>query len=423
MTGVSSIGLYLPRQRVSGASGQRSVAYADEDAFTMAVEAAHRCLEEVEPLTFGGLFFASVTSPYRESQLSSAIATACDLPRDIVTADFTGSVRSGLAALTAAVRAVEAGVRKVLVVTADCRRAHSGDGAVAVVVDAKARLCRFLAAAAVAEDFMFQVVESDTGDARRSLRDTAEVVERVINEYGVGADQLAALAVGGVGDEVASRLADLVGVDAERHLAIGHRGAVGSLGSPEPLLGLAGALERAAPGDRIVVAANGQGAEAVLFEATDAVGMGLCRPPLADAVQQIEAEAAGAAAPLVGPSVWDPPRGAGEATSVLRSLQRSTRLYGTRCPSCGGVQFPEAQECGACGTREGLEPAKLAKRGCVVEIDVAGGRVTVELEGGGRIDLEPTDGRPAAVAAPVQLTFRRAAPTAPTRYAWKVRLA
>ena len=35
------------------------------------------------------------------------VATACDLPREILTADFGGSVRAGVSALSAAVRAVQ----------------------------------------------------------------------------------------------------------------------------------------------------------------------------------------------------------------------------------------------------------------------------------------------------------------------------
>ncbi len=423
MTGLSSIGLYLPRQCAPGAGGEHRSAHSDEDALTMAVEAAHRCLEEVEPLTFGGLFFASVTSPYRATQLASAIATACDLPRDIVTADFTGSARAGLAALSAGVRAVEGGVRKVLVVAADRECDACSDGAVAVVVDSKARLCRFQAAAAVAEDLTFQGAPTDD-DGRRTLRDLAEVIERVINEHGVGADQLAALAVGGADDDVLARLADLVGVDATRHLIRSHVTAVAALGTPQPLFELAAALERAAAGDRIVVAANAEGAEALLFEAADGAGPNACRPGLLELMKRGSASGEPLAA-LEGPRVWDDGSVPEPSVTIdLRALQQATRFYGTRCAACGGVEFPETTTCRSCGTREGLEPAKLAKQGRVVAQDVESAHASVELEDGAQVDLEVTDGAPSGLSAgaAVRLTFRRAGPNLPPRYAWKTRL-
>lgn len=419
MAGVSSIGAYLPRDAVAEGESVRRAANADEDTLTLAVEAAHRCLDEVEPLTFGGLFFASMTSPFHETPLSSVIATACDLPRDIVTADFSGSTRSGLAALTAAVRAVEGGVRRVLVVSADCRRDSGSDGAVAAVVDAKGRLCRFLASAAVAEDFGFQS-PTIPKDANRPLRDLAEVVERVINEYGVGPDELSALAAGGAPADVLVRLAELAGLDPARHLVTAHALDAGVLGSPEPLFRLAAALERTKPGERIIVVANGQGAEASLFEAGEAAGTDL-------GLRAVVARrtAVDRSIDRIGPRTWDREDGPARAEAAdTEAIARNTRLYGTRCAACGGVQFPESDVCDACGTREGLEPAKLGKRGRMSRVDAATNRAVIDLESGGRIELDVTDASTTEMSdgAPARVTFRRASLTAPERYIWKARL-
>lgn len=419
MAGLSSIGAYLARHAVAEGGGVRRAANADEDTLTLAVEAAHRCLDDVEPLTFGGLFFASMTSPFRETPLSSVIATACDLPRDIVTADFAGSTRAGLAALTAAVRAVEGGVRRILVVAADCRRDSGSDGAVAAVVDAKGRLCRFLASAAVAEDFGFQS-PAIPNDANRPLRDLAEVVERVINEYGVGPDELAALAASGAPTEVLVRLTELAGLDPEHHLVTAHEREVGALGSPEPLFRLAAALERTQPGERILVVANGQGAEASLFEAGEAAGTDLGLREVVERRTTVDASI-----DPIGSPIWDragePER---DAAVDLAAIARNTRLYGTRCAACGGVQFPESDVCAACGTREGLEPAKLGKRGRTATVDAATNRAVIDLESGGRIELGVTDGSATEMSdgARARITLRRAPLTAPERYVWKARL-
>ena len=87
MVGISSIGVYIPRSRLDRSliakawggkqpPGDKAVAHHDEDALTLGVAAAHRCLEDFDPLEIDGLFFASTSSPYREKQVASVVATA-----------------------------------------------------------------------------------------------------------------------------------------------------------------------------------------------------------------------------------------------------------------------------------------------------------------------------------------------------------
>lgn len=412
--GLSAIGVYVPRGRDVGETGTRAVAAADEDTFTLAVEAVHRCLEEVEPLTVGGLFFASISAPSARTQVASAVATVCDLPRDIVAADFTGSARAGLAALVAASRAVAGGVRKVIVVASDRDGAACADGAVAAVVDGKATLARFLASAAVAETFGFQGNRREDSD-RQPLRDLAEVVERALNEYGLGADQLSALAVAGLDDRAAARLGSLVGLDPERQLVRDHVARIGSLGCAEPFVQLGAAIERAAAGDRVVVAAAGQGAEAMLLEATGAEGA--CRPPIGDAT-------GGGARAVAGMPLareWDLPHE--RPASLSRAdCERGTRLYGIRCAACGAVEYPAADACGACGATSGIEPAKIGKLGRGVATG-ADGALVVEVDAGGRLTVPVAVGGSAAdsIDQAVRLVLRRGTDSAPLRYVWKAR--
>src|SRR5262249_14524371 len=79
-------------------AGSRTVAAIDEDALTMAVDAALACVGDADPAGFDGLYFASTSAPYLEKQVASAVATAIDLPRDATVADLGGSVRARLAA-------------------------------------------------------------------------------------------------------------------------------------------------------------------------------------------------------------------------------------------------------------------------------------------------------------------------------------
>ncbi|HZR82207.1 MAG TPA: OB-fold domain-containing protein [Candidatus Binatia bacterium] len=450
MVGISSIAVYVPRSRLDRGliakawgrkqpPGEKAVAHYDEDALTMAVAAAHRCFADVDPSTIDGLFFASTSSPYREKQVASVVATACDLPRAILTADFTGSVRAGLSAVSAAIRAVQSGAaRRVLVAVADSRPAEPegdleglfGDAAAAVVIDGKARLARFEGAAAVAEEFTSQW-RTDRGDAVQAqdarfalthgyLRDMAEVIERVMNEGGVGTDQLAALAAGHPDARAAQDLAKAVGIDAKVQLVPSLVGSIGITGSPDPLLLLAAALERGKPGDRIVAAAFGEGAEALLFTAGEGAGAGACRPALADAVAS--------KLPLSSYEQYLKYRrvlGQDETpvelvSNVLehRELQQDARLYGSRCSGCGMVQYPMARVCLACKKRESLEPVKLKKSGKIftytvdhlaANLEHPMGMAVVDLDGGGRVYVQMTDSAPEEVqiGAPVELTFRR----------------
>jgi hydroxymethylglutaryl-CoA synthase len=465
MVGISSIGVYVPRSRLDRSliakawgkkqpPGEKAVAHHDEDALTMAVAAAHRCLEENEPSTIDGLFFASTSSPYREKQVASVIATACDLPREILTADFTGSIRAGVGAVAAAIRAVQSGAaRRVLVAVADCRPAEPegdleglfGDAAVALVIDGKARLAGFEGAASVAEEFTSHW-RTDAGgavqtqDARFALthgylRDMPEVIERVMNEAGVGTADLAALAAAHPDARAAQDLAKAVGIDAKAQLVPSLVGSIGIAGSPDALLLLAAALEKATPGDRIAVAAFGEGAEALLFTAGEGAGAGAVQPSLAAAIES--------KLPLPSYEKYLKFRrilGQDETpveliSNVLehRELKQDVRLYGSRCSACGMVQYPMARVCLACKKREDLEPVKLKKRGKIftytvdhlaANLDHPMGMAVVDLDGGGRVYVQTTDCTPEEVqiGAPVELTFRRLhAGGENYNYYWKAR--
>jgi 3-hydroxy-3-methylglutaryl CoA synthase len=133
MTGITAYGAYVPLWRMrrdlisEGLTGERAVANFDEDSVTMAVAAADNCLADVDRQSIDGLFFASTTSPYKEKLVSTVIAAALDLPKEILTADFTNSLRSGTIAIKSAIDSVSAGsAKQVLVVASDCRASGIG---------------------------------------------------------------------------------------------------------------------------------------------------------------------------------------------------------------------------------------------------------------------------------------------------------
>ena len=149
MIGITSYGAYVPLWRLSrdaiakGAKGEKAFCHFDEDAITMAVAAVTDCLQGVEREKVDGLIFASTNSPYKEKQAASIVAAGADLRRDIVTADFAGSLKAGTTGLKFACDAVKAGSAKQMMVTAADRRQGAplsaydqdlGDGAAALMV-------------------------------------------------------------------------------------------------------------------------------------------------------------------------------------------------------------------------------------------------------------------------------------------------
>ena len=154
MIGILSYGAYVPMWRINrdeiadaagtpSMRGERAVASWDEDSLTMAVEAGLDCLAGLNPKEVDALYFATTSSPFKEKQASSIIASALDLRKDAVSFDITGSLKAGTSAIKVALDAVKARTaKKVLVTVADCKSAAprseleqiSGDGAAALLI-------------------------------------------------------------------------------------------------------------------------------------------------------------------------------------------------------------------------------------------------------------------------------------------------
>src|SRR5262249_37025359 len=168
MIGITHLAPYLPRHRLDRAlmaqawagraSGTRTCAGIDEDALTLAVDAALALGDGMDPVA-DALFLATTSSPYAEKQLAAVVATALDLPRAVAVADFGGSTRAGMAALRAAFDGVRAGgLGRALVVAADTRLAEPGgelepvlgDGACAAMVGTTGVVAELVGMASVA---------------------------------------------------------------------------------------------------------------------------------------------------------------------------------------------------------------------------------------------------------------------------------
>jgi len=462
MVGIVSIAPYFPRRRLDrshiaaawggrAGTGQRTVAAVDEDALTMAVDATLALIGSGDPARFDMLHFASTSAPYLEKQVAAVVATACDLPRQVAVADFGGSLRAGVSALRLALDAVSAGTsRGAVVVAADVRQAEPGsdlepqlgDGACAVAVGREGVVAELLGRGSVAEEFTWLWRTDDQryvqlADARFAAtyafaRDVPEAVGAALQRVDIAPSQVAKLALAAPDPRAAADAARRIGCSPHT-LVPALAAEAGMLGTPEPLVLLSRALETAAPGDIIVVAGFGEGAEALVFRAT--VALATARPVPA-------AERLAGGLPLASYAHWLRSRRilpldvAGETVPpyiAWKELKQDLRLYGSRCTACGLVQYPQARVCQGCGAREQLVDHKLAKTGTVFTFTLDNlaqvpehpmPMVVVDLDGGGRLYLQGTDCGEGEidVGARVVLTLRRLHEAGGNRnYFWKAR--
>jgi hydroxymethylglutaryl-CoA synthase len=449
MIGITGYSFYVPRYRLDRSliaqawgtaqpGGAVAVANYDEDALTMATDAALGCFTDDERAAIDGLYFASTSAPYREKQVASVVTTACDLPRRVHTADFTGSVRAGMSALLAAINAVRAGaLKQVLVTAADTRVAAPesevegvlGDAAAAVRVGNNDVIAELIDAAFVSEEFthlwrtdtqrFLQAFPGRFSNTYGYARDLGEAIRELLSRHNLKPEAIAKLALYAPDARAALDLAKELGFDPKRQLASPAVSTIGSAGVADPLLALGAVLDDAAPGDWIIVGAYGEGADALLLRATD----NLPRRRAAHSWKHWLDNK------LSLPSYEkylkfrrvvdvDEPGEAINNVLEFKELKQDVRLYGSRCEACGTVQFPMAHVCIKCKARERLVDHKLRKLGTVFTFTVDHlianvehplPMVVADMDGGGRLYLQVTDftEQEVAIGQPITLTYRR----------------
>lgn len=446
MVGIGRYAAYVPRFRLERRliaeawgtrqpAGEIAVANYDEDALTMAVEAAMGCLGD-PPQPVSGVHFATTSSPYWEKQVASFVATACDLPREIFTADFGGSARAGIAAMLAAVRAVQAGAAgRVLVTASEARVADPesdlegviGDGAAALTITSEEVIAEFVDAASISEEFTYvwrtdtlrsvQVAGGRFSNQHGYERDLAPAIRAVLQRQNLKPEGIAKLALYSPDARAAADLARSLGFDPKRQMGERLASRIGCTGAAEALLELARVLDSANPGDLILAGAFGEGADVILLRATEAIARGRAATPVS---KWLDAKAL---LPSYGKylkyrrlvhvdEVVD------VVTNVLefKELKQDIRLYGSRCLECGQVQYPVARVCIKCKAQERMEDARLARCGTVftytvdhliANVEHPLPMAVIDMDGGGRLYLQVTDTDRVGVGDRVVLTFRR----------------
>lgn len=468
MPGIAAFGGYVPRLRLQRkamveanawfnpglaalAKGERAMANWDEDAVTMAVAAARDCLGPRAPTApapaaapaLDALYLASTTLPFRDRNCATLAATALDLPEGIETLDLTTSQRAATGALLAALQRVAARPGRVLVAAAERRQSRTatplellyGDAAAAVLVTEGDGIARFLASHSVADDF----VDHFRGEGERFdymweerwirdegyLKIVPRAVEGLFAKAGLAGGAIRHFVMPCLYAGVAATLAKKLGI-ADAAVADDLRAGLGHAGAAHPLVMLVHALERAKPGERLLVVGFGQGADALLFEATPALATAARRDGIAGALARRRPESNYNRYLAFNGLVAQESGIRGEIdrqtplTMLYRNKDMLTAFVGGRCTKCGTVQYPKAHycvnpNCGAGGTQ--VDHPFADTRATIVTWSADWLTYTpdppaqygmVQFEGGGRLMADFTDVEPGSfdVGTAMRMVFR-----------------
>jgi 3-hydroxy-3-methylglutaryl CoA synthase len=304
MLGIVGYGAYIPRLRLSRkavvqanawyapqftakAKGTRAFANWDEDSITMAVAAARDCLgSDADRARIRGLFLASCTVPFVERSNAGLVSEALLLDESIDAVDITGSQRAALSAVTLAL-AKAPGAGPQLVVAAELKHARAasaqelefGDGAAALLLGTERVIAEYLGGATLSVDFVdhFRAADAEIDYAweERWVRDEGvgklmpRAIASALAEAGVDAAKVDHFIFPSTIAKLDAQLAGTCGIRAEA-VVDNLAGRIGDTGSAHGLLMLAHTLERATPGQLILVSQFGSGAQVLLFRVTAA---------------------------------------------------------------------------------------------------------------------------------------------------------
>jgi 3-hydroxy-3-methylglutaryl CoA synthase/uncharacterized OB-fold protein len=439
MAGIVSYGAYVPLRRLSiGAQSEKAVANWDEDSLTMAVAAAIDCLGDIKREAIDGLYFASTTPPYGEKLAATTVAWATDLRRDILTADITDSLRAGTAALRIAADTVKAGsARNLLVTAADLRMgsgsmdAGFGDGAAAFIIGDKDVIATIEGSYSLSNELL-DVWRASSAKNVRSWEDRfvfeegylkvlPQAVKAFLEKSNLTAKDITKAVFYGPDLRRHRQMVGLLGLKPEQ-VQEPLFDKLGNTGAAFSLMLLVVALEDAKPGDKILVASYGDGADVLLLKVTDKIKnitdkWGIKRSLASKMLMRGQDEYRA----FRDFAASDPERFGGASASVIaRERDAIYALQGVKCLACGTVQYPPQRICTKCHAKDNFEPYSFAdKKGKVFTFTLKHGAdipafarpmvdTMVDFEGGGRALFGMTDmiADKVKVGMDVEMSFR-----------------
>lgn len=398
MIGIRSYGAYVPRYRLNRmkifeamgwlnsatiglAKGEKAVANADEDSITMAVAAGINSIGSVAREDLDGLYFGSTSMPFQERQNAGIIATALGMNEGVRSADFSGSLRAGTSALLAAIDAVGSGnAKNMLACTSDCRLGKMGspqemlfgDAGAAFLISDEDVIAEFKGSYTLTCDFGDHVrgrySKFDRQWEDRWIRDMGygkmipKAIKGFLEKYNLDVADFSKIIYSCHYGAERKKMNKNLGIDPEKVQDI-YMNEIGEMGSAQSLVMLAGALESAEPGDKILVVSYGSGCDVLYFEVTDKIkeikNVKGVTNSLADKAELSQYTKYLAWRHIIPMETGI--RGEEEMPSRWSFLWRSNRaalgFCGSRCTKCGTPQFPPQRVCvkPSCGAIDEME--------------------------------------------------------------------
>lgn len=443
MSGIERVGVHVPRYRLARSEiaaawggrvrpGARAVAGWDEDALSMAVQAAEQCLGDVDRSTVDLVIVASTTLPYAEKQTAALAAEALDLRPDVETVDVGSSLRGATQALKLGLHALAAGARRVLVTCADSRPARAGsrmeaefgDAAVAFLLGPEAPVTLRPLTTRPSTAFDYWRLADDRfvrqGDERFGSKviyqgEVRAAVQAALRGAGLTAEDIAALALAGADYRAAVAAGADSGFPAAKVAGQAVYSGIGQCGVATAPLCLVAALEAVQAGESALLVGYGDGVDVLLVTAAAAAPFGTpLRDELAGGIAMQYGQFLKVKA-LVEEEPIDPYT---SEIALWRDARYLVRLHAPRCNQCGAVQYPPRRVCWQCRHKDDFTEVRLARAGrlytSTVEYlfpvpDAHLITAVVDLSDGARIYTQLVDCLPDQVAVdmPLRLVFRR----------------
>jgi 3-hydroxy-3-methylglutaryl CoA synthase len=381
--GITGFGGYVPRLRMERAAiaaahkwmapslralgkGRRAFCSWDEDSVTMGVEAARDALGDRGVDRLGKLLFASTTMPFADMQNAAIVRGALGLRDGIRTLDIGQSQRAGTAALLEALTSYSQD--DTLVIASDRPRGKPastqelsfGAGAAAFTVGREGVLAELVGSASSSAVFVDHFRSTDNKYdyfwEERWIRDegymkivpptVAAALERAQVQPGDIKHFVMASPFRGIVAGLAKKLGLGAGVEADALDA-----SCGYSGSAHALLMLSAALEKARPGDLILVVGFGQGCDALVLRATDAITGFKPRRGVSGALADGQTHDAYLRMLSYDEGIeleWGMRSEKPVKTALTEQYRSRDQLAGFvagRCRKCGTVQFPQLAYC------------------------------------------------------------------------------
>lgn len=453
MAGIVSYGAYIPMFRMKrqvlsqvwgkeAGKGERAIANADEDSITMAVEAVVDCLTDFDRRAVDGLYLASTTFPYKDKQGASIVRAAADLRADCSTMDFGTSLRGASNALSAALNAVKAGEAKQVIATAsECRipapnsefEPITGDGAAAFLIGDKDVAVSVDGSYSLSSEFIDIWRKSNDTYAwaweDRFIKDEGllkilpQAVKGLMKKYEVQPKDFTRAVFYAPDTRTQAAMAKEMGLNAKTQVPASVLfDSVGDTGAAFAAMMLVEALEEAKPGDKILFATYGDGADAYILTVKEQIEKVRNRRGIKNHLaSKMDMANYGVYLQMRNMMEWQPnlrPPRRSPLTFVWRDHEMFYALMGQKCNKCGNIQYPKQRYCMYCEAKDDFSPIRLSdKKGKLFtysiderarEIILPLVRAVIDLEGGGRYYSSLTDRDPDKidVGIDLEMTFR-----------------